>query len=95
MTRKAHIQIDLDPKLADDFAAAVTSAQTSEAEVLREMVEDYVERQKVDGSYRQFLEAKVARSREELATGDVVSAEEAKQIFAARRELVRKAGGAA
>jgi hypothetical protein len=40
MTRKAHIQIDIDAKLADEFAAAVTSAQTSEAEVLRDMVED-------------------------------------------------------
>lgn len=88
MTRKAHIQIDLDPKLADDFAAAVTSAQTSEAEVLREMVEDYVERQKVDGSYRQFLEAKVARSRDEVAAGEVVSAEDAERMFAARRAIV-------
>jgi hypothetical protein len=88
MTRKAHIQIALDAKLADDFAAAVTSAQTSESEVLRAMVQDYVERQKVDGAYRQFLEAKVACGRDELAAGDVVSAEEAEQIFAARRELV-------
>jgi hypothetical protein len=31
MTRKAHIQIDIEAKLADEFAAAVTSAQTSEA----------------------------------------------------------------
>ena len=88
MTRKAHIQIDIDPKLAEDFAAAVTSAQTSEAEVLREMVEDYVERQKVDGSYRQFLEAKVARSRDEVAAGEVVSAEDAERMFAARRAIV-------
>lgn len=91
MTRKAHIQIDLDAKLADDFAAAVTSAQTSEAEVLRAMVQDYVERQKVDGSYRAFLEAKVARGREDVAIGEVVSAKEAEQMFAERRELALKA----
>jgi hypothetical protein len=86
MTHKAHIEIDLDAQLADDFAAAVTSAQTSESEVLREMVQDYVERQKVDVSYRQFLEAKVARGREEVAAGDVVSSEDAEEMFAARRE---------
>lgn len=94
MTRKAHIQIDIDAKLAAEFAAAVTSAQTSEAEVLRAMVEDYVERQKVDGSYRQFLEAKVARGRGEVAAGDLASAEEAERIFAARRELAGKASRA-
>ena len=88
MTRKAHIQIDIDAKLADEFAAAVTSAQTSEAEVLRNMVEDYVERQKVDSSYRQFLEAKVARGREEVAAGEVVAADDAERMFAERREIV-------
>ena len=91
MTRKAHIQIDIDAKLADEFAAAVTSAQTSEAEVLRDMVEDYVERQKVDSSYRQFLEAKVARGREDVAAGEVVAADDAERMFAERRELALKA----
>ena len=91
MTRKAHIQIDIDAKLADEFAAAVTSAQTSEAEVLRDMVEDYVERQKVDSSYRQFLEAKVARGREDVAAGEVVAADDAEQMFAERREMALKA----
>uniref|UniRef100_A0A7C1P3P5 Antitoxin of toxin-antitoxin stability system n=1 Tax=Agrobacterium albertimagni TaxID=147266 RepID=A0A7C1P3P5_9HYPH len=88
MTRKAHIQIDIDAKLADEFAAAVTSAQTSEAEVLREMVEDYVERQKVDSGYRQFLEAKVARGRKDVAAGEVVAPDDAEQMFAERREIV-------
>ncbi|MBC2773071.1 hypothetical protein H6M51_09360 [Rhizobium sp. AQ_MP] len=91
MTRKAHIQIDIDAKLANDFAAAVTSAQTSEAEVLREMVEDYVERQKVDSGYRQFLEAKVARGREDVAAGAVVTADNTEQMFAERREMALKA----
>lgn len=91
MTRKAHIQIDIDAKLADEFAAAVTSAQTSEAAVLREMVEDYVERQKVDSGYRQFLEAKVARGREDVAAGEVVAADDADQMFAERREMALKA----
>lgn len=88
MTRNTHIQIDIDAKLADEFAAAVTSAQTSEAAVLRDMVEDYVERQKVDSSYRQFLEAKVARGREDVAAGEVVAADDAEQMFAERREIV-------
>ncbi|MCZ8179364.1 MAG: hypothetical protein O9309_10055 [Rhizobium sp.] len=88
MTRKSNIQIDLDPKLADDFAAAVTSAQTSESEVLREMVQDYVERQKVSDGYRRFLEAKVARGREDVAAGEVIAAEDAERMFAERRELV-------
>lgn len=91
MTRKAHIQIDIDPKLADDFAAAVVSAHTSEAEVLRQMVEDYVERQKVDADYRSFLEAKVARGRNDVAAGEVIVAKDAERIFAERRELALKA----
>ncbi|THV16651.1 hypothetical protein [Rhizobium rhizophilum] len=91
MTRKAQLQVDLDAKLADDFAAAVTSAQTSESDVLREMVQDYVERQKVDSDYRQFLEAKVARGREDVAAGEVVAADDAERMFAARREMALKA----
>ncbi|SMD16636.1 hypothetical protein [Rhizobium sp. RU36D] len=94
MTHKAHIQIDLDAKLADDFAAAVTSAQTSQTEVLQAMVQDYVERQKVDADYRSFLEAKVSRGRSDAAAGDVVSIEDAEQIFAARRKQAIKASGA-
>lgn len=94
MTHKAHIQIDLDAKLADDFAAAVTSAQTSQTEVLQAMVQDYVERQKVDAEYRSFLEAKVSRGRSDVAAGDVVSIDDAEQIFAARRKQAIKAGGA-
>lgn len=91
MTHKAQIQVDLDPQLADDFAAAVTSAQTSESEVLRAMVQDYVERQKIDVSYRQFLEAKVVRGREDMAAGEVVAADDAERMFAERRELALKA----
>ncbi len=92
MTRKAHIQIDLDAKLADDFAAAVTSAHTSQTEVLQAMVQDYVERQKVDAGYRSFLEAKVSRGRSDVASGDVLSIEDAEKMFAARRQHVIKAG---
>ncbi|MDH4413727.1 MAG: hypothetical protein QE484_10490 [Rhizobium sp.] len=91
MAHKAHIQIDLDPKLAEDFAAAVTSAKTSESDVLREMVQDYVERQKVDSGYRQFLEAKVARGREDVVAGEVVAADDAERMFAERRDLALKA----
>ena len=91
MAQKAQIQIDLDPKLAQDFAAAVTSAQTSESDVLREMVKDYVERQKVDNDYRQFLEAKVAHARNEAMAGEVVAADDAERMFAERRELALKA----
>lgn len=91
MTRKAQLQIDLDAKLADDFAAAVSSAQTSESEVLREMVQDYVERQKVASGYRAFVAAKVARSREDVAAGEVVAADDAERMFAERRELALKA----
>jgi hypothetical protein len=91
MAHKAHIQIDLDPKLAQDFTAAVSSAQTSESDVLAEMVQDYVERQKVDSSYRQFLEAKVAHGRDDVAAGEVIGADDAEQMFAERRELALKA----
>jgi uncharacterized protein YheU (UPF0270 family) len=91
MAQKAQIQIDLDPMLAQDFAAAVTSAQTSESDVLREMVKDYVERQKVDNDYRQFLEAKVAHARNEVMAGEVVAADDAERMFAERRELALKA----
>lgn len=92
MTHKARIQLDLDAQLADDFAAAVTSAQTSESEVLREMVQDYVERQKVSDGYRRFLEAKVERGRADVAAGDFISADDAERMFAERRELALKAG---
>ena len=91
MTRKAQLQVHLDAKLADDFAAAVTTAQTSESEVLREMVQDYVERQKVDSNYRQFLEAKVARGRDEVAAGEAVAVDDAERMFAERRDLALKA----
>ncbi|MCJ8237576.1 hypothetical protein [Peteryoungia algae] len=91
MTRKAQLKVDLDAKLADDFAAAVTSAQTSESEVLREMVQDYVERQKVDSGYRQFMEAKVARGRDDVAAGEFIAADDAERMFAERRERALKA----
>lgn len=95
MTRKAHLTIDLEATLVEDFAAAVHCAQAKQADVLREMVEDYVERQKIDGAYRQFFEDKVSHARNELAAGKVVSAEDAERMFAERRQMARKAGGAA
>ncbi len=94
MRRKAQLQIDLDASLAEEFSAAVGSARTSEAEVLREMVQDYVDRQKMDGEYRSFLEAKVSRARDDITAGRVISSEETERVFAERRQMVMKQGGA-
>lgn len=58
------------------------------------MVQDYVDRQKMDGDYRRFLEAKVLRARDDIAAGRLISAEETERLFAERRRKAMKQGGA-
>lgn len=94
MRRKAQLHIDLDASLAEEFSAAVDSARTSEAEVLREMVQDYVDRQKMEPDYRRFLEAKVSRARDDIAAGRIMSAEETEELFAERRQKAMTQGSA-
>ncbi|WP_377295986.1 hypothetical protein [Rhizobium sp. SGZ-381] len=81
MAPKAQLTIDMDATLAAEFAAATRSARTSETEVLRAMVRDYVERQNVPEAYRSFVETKVERGRADVTAGITQSAEDVEREF--------------
>lgn len=93
MARKAQLTIDIEATLAAEFAAAARSARTSETDILRAMVRDYVERQNVPEAYRSFVEAKVERGRADMRAGRTQSADDVELEFAKLRNSITETDG--
>jgi len=74
MPAKAVFSMELDPELEAAFVAAASAADRLAPEVVRDMMRDYVERQREAPEYDAFLQRKVDRARRSLVEeGGVVN----------------------
>jgi DNA-binding transcriptional MocR family regulator len=85
MNKEAIFTLTLEQKLRDEFEAAAKASDQSPAEILQDMMRDFILQQKMAPDYLAFIQAKAATARRELAAEKGIPGEEVEQRFAAMR----------
>ncbi|MBP6808618.1 MAG: antitoxin of toxin-antitoxin stability system [Chromatiaceae bacterium] len=88
MPKEAVFTMKLEPELRDDFMAEAKASHRPASQLLRELMRDFVQRQKQAREYEDFLRGKVDLAREQIASGQHASNEEVEARFAALRAEV-------
>ena len=86
MSAKTVLTIELEPELRDMFMAEAASDGIPPAQLLHDLMRDYVDRRRQARDYDDFVRRKVEISRRQWDAGRHVSNEEAEADAAARRE---------
>ena len=89
---KTVFTMKLEPELRDAFMAEAEATHRPASQVVRELMRDFVQRQREAREYDDFLRRKVETARISMRAGRGRSNEEVEADAAARRaELLRKA----
>jgi predicted transcriptional regulator len=90
MPKEAVFTMKLEPELRAEFMAEAEAADRPASQILREMMREYIQRQRHAREYEAFLTAKVAKARESMATGHGIDNAEVEAQFAAKRAQIPK-----
>lgn len=94
MPKEAVFTMKLEPELRAEFMAEAEASHRPASQILRELMREFVQRQRQARDYEEFLHDKVANAREQISAGDYASAEEVEARFAERRaQLLASVGG--
>ena len=80
-------RVDEDLKAA--FTAAAKANDRNAAQVLREVMRDYVAEEAMEPGYKEWLIAKVEKSRAQADAGMLIPGDEVEAFFAQRRAELR------
>lgn len=95
MSKEAVFTMKLEPELRAEFMAEAEAAHRPASQVLRELMREFVQRQREAREYDEFLRLKVEAARAQKRAGLHYSNEEVEAEFAAHRAaLLREAGEA-
>lgn len=95
MSKEAVFTMKLEPELREAFMAAAEASHRPASQVVRELMREFVERQRQARDYDAFLRGKVDAARAQIASGAVSIDADVEARFAARRAALRaQAGGA-
>lgn len=95
MSKEAVFTMKLEPELRAEFMAEAEASHRPASQILRELMREFVQRQRQARQYDQFLRDKVVEAREQVRTGEYASAEDVEARFDVRRaQLLTKAGRA-
>jgi predicted transcriptional regulator len=95
MSKEAVFTMKLEPELRAEFMAEAEATHRPASQVVRELMREFVQRQREARRHDEFLHGKVADAREQVRAGAYASAEDVETRFAARRgQLMAKAGRA-
>jgi predicted transcriptional regulator len=90
MPKEAVFTMKLEPELREDFMAEAAASHRPASQIVREMMREFVQRQRQTREYDEFLHAKVDAARRSMRAGHGHSNDEVEARFAARRaELAR------
>jgi len=93
MPKETVFTMKLEAELREAFMAEARAAHRPASQVARELMREYVERQREAREYEAFLRRKVEAARTSMQTGQGRSNDEVEADAAARREdLLRRAG---
>ena len=85
MSKEAVFTMKLEPELRADFMAATEAAHRPASQVLRELMREFVQRQREAREYDEFLRRKVDVARSSMRADLGQSNDEVEAEFAARR----------
>ena len=85
MSKEAVFTMKLEPELRAVFMAEAAAAHRPASQVMRELMREFVQRQREARGYEVFLEDKVALARLQASAGKVSSAEAVEARAAERR----------
>ena len=85
MPKEAVFTMKLEPELRAEFMAEAEAAHRPASQVLRELMREFVQRQREAREYDAFLRRKVNAGRASMEAGRERSNEEVEAEFAARR----------
>jgi predicted transcriptional regulator len=88
MSKEAVFTMKLEPELRNDFMAEAQVAHRPASQILRELMREFVQRQRQARDYDAFLEQKVEAARVSMAEGRGQANDEVEAAFAARRAAV-------
>ncbi|HQT82312.1 MAG: antitoxin of toxin-antitoxin stability system [Ferrovum sp. 37-45-19] len=88
MSKEAVFTMKLEPELRADFMAEAEATHRPASQVLRELMREFVQRQREAREYDEFLGHKVDAGRASMRAGVGHSNDEVETMFAARRAAV-------
>ena len=88
MRKEAIFTMKLETELRDDFMAEAQASHRPASQVLRELMREFVERQRHAREYDQYFRRKVVAGRASMRVDRGRSKEEVEATFAARRAAV-------
>lgn len=88
MSKEAVFTMKLEPELRADFMAEAEAAHRPASQILRELMREFIQRQREAREYDEFLRRKVEAGRAEMAAGAGHANDEVEARFAARRAAV-------
>jgi predicted transcriptional regulator len=89
MSKDAVFTMKLEPELRAQFIEEAEAAHRPASQVLRELMRDFVQRQREARAYDEFLQQKVEAGRASMRAGEGHSNDEVEAAFAARRKQVQ------
>ncbi len=85
MSKEAVFTMKLEPELRTEFMAAAEASHRPASQILRELMRDFVQRQREAREYDDFLRRKVEKARAQIQAGEHRSNEDVSTEFAAKR----------
>jgi predicted transcriptional regulator len=85
MSKQAVFTMKLESELRDQFLAEAEAAHRPASQVVRELMREFVQRQRQVREYDEFLQNKIDGARASMRTGRGRSNDEVEAKFAARR----------
>ena len=85
MPKKAVFTMKLEPELRDQFMAEAEATHRPASQLVRELMREFVQRQRLAREYDEFLQRKVEAARNSMRAGRGRSNDEVEAKFAARR----------
>lgn len=88
MSKEAVFTMKLEPDLRDAFMNEAQNSHRPASQILRELMREFIQRQRQAREYDDFLEQKVQTARTSMQAGLGTSNDEVEAQFAARRAQV-------
>ncbi|RZJ02443.1 MAG: antitoxin of toxin-antitoxin stability system [Brevundimonas sp.] len=89
MAKESVFTLKLEPELREAFMAEAEAAHRPASQVVRELMRQFVDKQREDRDYDAFYRAKVEAGLADMRAGRVIPNEVVEAEFAARRRRVR------
>lgn len=88
VSKQAVFTMKLEPELREEFMSEAEAAHRPASQVMRELMREFIQRQRETREYEAFLKQKVEASRVSMRSAKGLSNDEVEAGFAARRAQV-------